>query len=435
MPDNNGPAGHPMNEIAAKFDAAAKSRANAPESRSTQIPASMPAFTILPDQIEAPAFFVDRNLCVPRVSPDSNTRFLQIMAGELEQQPDRSIFSLLLVPGVKDSLADWQALFSFVYIALRRSTSRETFESQTRFMDQEDHPVLDRANLVDSGMHRFQVESCPLILEDATQTPSIRLFGLEFTEGTLFLLRPDFWAGAAVEKTAVEETGRVISTDDRRETICILTAKLDDSHRIADTMLADLFFRMMNCIWEEADNAVISLGGTRIGHSGARIQYLFRTSAGRNPIFSAIWCAARMNARMQALQAKLKARHGWSDELFMNMGLSHGKINGKEMNPAQGMEFMVPGGALDQSSQLAAIAGKGEIWITKNAVAQLPKSLMDQVVLGVDRQGEFLRNFFTRISDLPGKKAAEPASTAMGSLAVARILKIEKPAKPESKKD
>jgi hypothetical protein len=63
---------------------------------------------------------------------------------------------------------------------------------------------------------------------------------------------------------------------------------------------------------------------------------------------------------------------------------------------------MIPGGAFDQSSQLSAVSRtKGDIWITRNAVAQLPKKLIDQVVLGIDRQGRFFRNFFTRLSDLP----------------------------------
>ncbi|MBC2712705.1 MAG: hypothetical protein HGJ94_17470 [Desulfosarcina sp.] len=66
-----------------------------------------------------------------------------------------------------------------------------------------------------------------------------------------------------------------------------------------------------------------------------------------------------------------------------------------------------------------------EIWITKNAVAQLPKKLMDQVVLGVDRQGRFFRNFFTRLSDLPQGTGPSQSKPDLGTLTIARVVRIE----------
>jgi len=185
---------------------------------------------------------------------------------------------------------------------------------------------------------------------------------------------------------------------------------------------------MMNRVWEETDGAAAALGGVRAGCNGAQIQYVFKASAGRNPIFSAIWCATRMNRQMEMLKTKLKAEQGWVDELCMNMGISHGESDSSIQDADNCMDFMIPGGALDQSARLAAIAGKGEVWITKSAVSQLPKPLMAQVVLGIEREGEFIRNFFTRICDLPEKRVSDASHAEMGTLSVTRILRIEKPA-------
>ena len=55
--------------------------------------------------------------------------------------------------------------------------------------------------------------------------------------------------------------------------------------------------------------------------------------------------------------------------------------------------------------------------------------------LGVDRQGDFMRNFFTRIGDLPPRQVPDRTANEMGSLAVARILNIQNPAPREPKKD
>ena len=200
-------------------------------------------------------------------------------------------------------------------------------------------------------------------------------------------------------------------------------------------MLADVFFKMMNQVWETTDDAVADLGGVRVGCNGAQIRYLFKGHAGRNPIFSAISCATRMNDRMRRLQEKLAARMGWAEDLCMNMGICHGESDAPVSGTDDCMEFMVPGGALDRSSHLSALAGKGEIWITKQAIVQLPKKLVDRVVLGVDRQGDFLRNFFTRIADLPPRQVPDRTATEMGALAVARILNIQNPAPLETQKD
>jgi hypothetical protein len=114
------------------------------------------------------------------------------------------------------------------------------------------------------------------------------------------------------------------------------------------------------------------------------------------------------------------------------MGISHGTDELTTSVPTECMESTMPGGTLDQSSQLSAVAGKGEIWITRNAVAQLPRKLIDQVVVGIDRQGRFFRNFFTRLSDLPQAAGPGQPQPDLGTLSIARILTIEKqgPAQP-----
>ena len=46
--------------------------------------------------------------------------------------------------------------------------------------------------------------------------------------------------------------------------------------------------------------------------------------------------------------------------------------------------------------------------------------------MGVDRQGRFLRNFFTRLSDLSQATGAGQTLTDLGALSIARVVKIDK---------
>lgn len=383
--------------------------------------------SLSPDQIDAPAFFVAKNLSLLWMAPNGLDTFSQALALEMKSASTRNIFDLLLRPAIKGTITDWQAFFSFVYILLRRSTAKNTFDTETVFISRNHIPTADGETALGPDIHPFQVDSCMVGRDDAVTKPPLRIFGLEFKQGTLFLLRQDPWhpaATVAMEKGSADDDLEPVN---HNKTMCVLSARLNDSHRLADTMLPEVFFKLMNRIWDETDGVVRSLGGIRAGRSGAQIHYRFNQSAGRNPIFSAICCATRMNRRMLALQEKLKAQQGWVDEICMNMGISHGKDDLTKSDPVGCMELMLPGGALDKSSHLSAVAGKGEIWVTKDAVAQLPKKLIDQVVLGVDRQGQFFRNFFTRLSDVrPGSGLSQPQPD-LGTLSIARVLKIVKP--------
>lgn len=436
MTEKNSPTGHPMHEIAEQLKASAKPQKGQPLTE-TIVSDSADAshgnsslawdpLSLTPNQIEAPAFFVDVHLNVPWIAPGSTDALSNALAMELNSGTAPNIFSLLLRPAIKDALADWQALFSFVYVTLRRSTSRDIFESATDFISENQRPHRENDTVPGLKRHLFQVDSHILGRDAAGKHSPLRAFGLAFAGGTLFLLRRDQWNIPTAVSEESQPSQTAMHRTDYNTSLCMLSIRLNDSQRIADTMLPEVYFNMMNLIWDEIDGIATALGGRRAGGSGAQIQHVFKAQAGRNPVFSAICCATRLNDHMHALEKKLAAEQGWADEICMNMGISHGTGDLSTSLPDGSMAFMIPGGAFDQATLLSAVAAKNETWITKNAVAQLPKKLIDQVVLGVDRQGQFRRNFFTRIGDLPQDNLPNQPQPDIGALSIARILKIEK---------
>jgi class 3 adenylate cyclase len=451
MPEHNGPSDHPMDEIAKQFKGSARPSQNQPPSGTLSSvepsgnrfetagtngfePESPPTaqttvgpLSLSPDQIEAPSFFVDKKLSVVWTNPSGTDPFTRALDQESRSPSTPNIFELLLKPAVKDAIADWQALFSFIYIVLRRSTDQDTFGRGTVSIASNHLPATDEASPLSPAIHPFRVDSCIIGQKDESSQSPRRLFALEFKQGTLFLLRQDQWHSAVTAHRETESALDDIGGNDEKGAVCVLSARLNDSHRIADTMLPEFFFKLMHRIWDEGDSVVRSFGGKRVGCGGAQIDYMFTRNAGRNPIFSAICCATRMNRQMHVVQEKIRAQQGWSDEILMNMGISHGTDELSTLSMNGCMESTIPGGTFDQSSQLSAIAGKGEIWITRNAVAQLPRKLIDQVVVGVDRQGRFLRNFFTRLSDMPLASGTGQPHPDLGNLSIARVLTIEKP--------
>lgn len=377
-------------------------------------------WSLSPQQIDPPAFFVDRDLTLRWIAPSADDPLSQALSAALTSSATGPVFDLLLRPSIKSTVCDWQRFFSFVYTLLRPFSAPET--EATR-------PAAPADGAVAPGPipASFGVASCLLATDPKENLGPLRIFGLEFREGILFLLRRDHWHDSAAK--AVEREPAAVTTDYAadRKTIGVLSLRLHHAHHLAEIMLPDLFFQLTRRIRDVIDGVAKPLGGVCSGGDGDRIHYLFSESAGRNPIFSAISCANRINGHLAALEEQLKTDQGWLGQIRMNMGISCGTDDPANPHAGSSMELWIPGGALDQAVHLSAMAANGETWITKDAVARLPQKLINQIVLGVDRQGRFLRNFFSRLSDLQPDTAVSGVISEIDRLSVARIVEIEKP--------
>ena len=79
-------------------------------------------WTLSPEQIDAPAFFVDEHLSIQWMAPYGRDPFSMALAKELSIASSRNVFNLLLRPSIKHAIADWQSFFSFVYKCLHRGS-------------------------------------------------------------------------------------------------------------------------------------------------------------------------------------------------------------------------------------------------------------------------------------------------------------------------
>lgn len=380
--------------------------------------------SLLPDQIDAPAFFVDDNLSVRWIATGGTDPFTTALTQELRTTASRNVFNLLLRPAIKHAMTDWRSFFSFVYTSLGQTTATgaETTPEKPSITGKQASPS-GHGNFFGDDRSAFTIDSCLI----GTDEPPYRVFCLTFDKGTLFMLRQDCWIKENAIPTQAVPVAEASQPASQKKTICVLSARLNHAHRLAKSMLPDLFMRLMDRLWAEADDIIRSLGGNRAGCNGPRLCYVFSENAGRDPIFSAICCATRLNRQMLLLEEKLHAQYGWNNEICLNMGIGHGTGVQKESDASPSSAFVVPGGAFDQAALLSGMAGKGEIWITQAAAAQLPSHLIDRVVLGIDHQGRFLRNFFKPISDIEQIQPVIQANPDMAVLSVSQIKALERP--------
>ncbi len=393
------------------------------------IEAMLGPLTLLPDHIGAPAFFVDTNFSIRWMTQRGSDPFSKALAREMATATSSNVFNLLLRPGIKHAIADWQSFFSFVYNCLHGAS---TVSHLTVFPDSspdeaQTAPGTETIKGAADSNSQFFISSRPFGNDEAA---SGRLYCVTFEKGMLFALNRVF----PDEKTPDATAEGFAATNQAPATtsICVLSARLNQAHGLVKTMLPGFFLEVVNRIWEEADSVARPLGGKRIACNGARFCYGFQEDAGRHPVFSAISCAMSLNDRMPVLEEKLGARYGWSNEIRLNIGIGYGADTQSRSEPVSRLSLVIPGGALEQAMLSSRIAGKGQTWITRNAAAVLPADLIDQLVLGADREGTFYKHYFKPMSDFKQIRTEIETDPQMQDFPVARIVKTER--RPPRKK-
>lgn len=442
MPDMKLPSGHPMDPVARQFE----SRIPGPEKQRSAVGApTQPAdanqqgektpsnarigLPLSSESISAPAFFVDQRLAVCWIAGGGEDALSRALCGELAAVPARHAFELLTSGSVRAAVADWQAFFTFVYRVLKISTPATAFEMQIRqhgdaipedVLQQPDAPVKTSGNA-------FAVHSMPIVLADSGIDARSRLFGLRFPTGTLFVVRPEARDQRPAAPLDGEQAERqaASSTDPGSRSVGLLTAIVADARRLAETMLPDDFVDLMRSIFQETDDLCRPLGGRRVGTTGARAQYAFSQSAGRDPIFGAINCAMRLNAMIEQHRQKEGARGKWGLPPAFKIGISHAPNTPGDVADGSTSSLFIPGGPADQSYRLAAFAGANEIWITRDALICLPRRLLDQLAWGVDRDDGFQHRFFARLGDLKQAAGHDEPHPDVALLSAARIAEIK----------
>ena len=210
----------------------------------------------------------------------------------------------------------------------------------------------------------------------------------------------------------------------------VISARLDDSRSIVDTLLPETYFQIMTRIWDESDRVLASYGGHRAKRSGTDVQYIIPRQADTDPAYDAICCAVELRDKMREIEASLKADGEWFADIRLNIGISSGRDHLQQEDLTASMAFMLPGGAADQAFHLSAIAHGGAIWITKSAFSHLTPQQMKRITFGIYRDDRLIRNIFAQVSELPHAPDTPSLGRGIRSLSVTRIIAVQSPKTP-----
>jgi class 3 adenylate cyclase len=391
--------------------------------------AAPPRIHLLTDAIATAAFFVDHDLRIAWIKAGQGDRLSLAIQAELADDPSGTVLDIILRASLKELVFNWPPLFAFTYRFLQETTAEETFErlapTVSLNLEEADHPDQFPTGRITTG----PIDSCPIRLEEADgQVQQLRFYGIALSEGTLFLLDDDRWRDAPVpvqpKETAAARPfkGHAVS---RKTPFGVLSARLDDSRTIVDTLLPEAFFQLMTRIWDESDRILASYGGQRAKRSGTEVQYIIPRHNDTDPAYDAIRCAVELKKKMREIEDSLRKDGGWFADIRLNIGISSGSDHLKQDDLTASLAFMLPGGAADQALHLSAIAHGGAIWITKSAFGHLSPRQMAHITFGIYRNDKLIPNIFAQVSDLPHAPGTPPLARGIQALSVTRIIGLK----------
>ena len=381
------------------------------------------------DTIAASTFFVNHDLRIGWIKMEQSDRLSIAIRNEFADDPSGTVFDIMLRASLKELVFNWQPLFSFTHRFLQETTSADTFNRLAPMISL-NLDKTDPSEESDPGEGKTgPIGSCPIRIEDNQgRMQGMRFYGIALSEGTLFILDEDRWQDAHPENKAGEadpDSPTDAESTSRKTPFSVLSARIDDSRSIVDTLLPETYFQLMTRIWDESDRVLASYGGHRAKRGGTEVQYIIPQHADTDPAYDAICCAVELGNKMREFEDSLKADDGWFSDIRLNIGISSGIDHLQQEDLTASMAFMIPGGAADQAFHLSAIAHGGAIWITKSAFSHLTQQQMKRITFGIYRDDRLIRNIFAQVSDIPHAPGTPPLGREIRSLSVTRIIALQ----------
>ncbi|WP_372677706.1 hypothetical protein [Desulfosarcina sp.] len=433
--------GHSVETIAAELREAAegepltqeqplpKLQHDAPSREKEPQKATLADFRLPADTFAASAFLVNADFRIGWINVDQSDRLSRAIRNELSDDPSGTVFDIMLRASLKELVFNWQPLFSFIYRFLQETTPTDTFSRLAPTVSlnlEEAYPVNEPTS---DGAKGGPIDSCPIHLEnDDGRIKDMRIYGVALAEGTLFFLGQDRWREGHLIDSAGEPYPASPTDADAasgKTPFSVISARLDDSRSIVDTLLPETYFQIMTRIWDESDRVLASYGGHRAKRSGTDVQYIIPRHGDTDPAYDAICCAVELRDKMRKIEAALKADDEWFADIRLNIGISSGRDHLQEEDPTASMAFMLPGGAADQAFHLSAIAHGGAIWITKSAFSHLTPQQVKRITFGIYRDDRLIRNIFAQVSELPHAPDTPSLGRGIRSLSVTRIIALQ----------
>lgn len=321
---------------------------------------------------------------------------------------DRSIIPKLLEWAKNLNEADKNLLFKSHFNVVKHRLSKDTLTRTILSLSQDERLWLEKC---------YEQSELPenTLIQDATlhysNNVNKRIIAISFREGALFTYVPEDadanqlleWLSHrdSVIRTLLSQRLPVLTP------VTAMVADLQNSVRICSELPPDEYFQLINEIWSTLDPIFREYYGAYGKHTGDGMVYYFFPQPDNNYIMNAILCACKIRECMKTISHKWALKKGWTNQLFMNIGLNEGEEWLGTFKTNTSYELVVLGETINICGRLSDFARYGEIWATKNLVSKLNHTERESIDYGVVRKTLeheiFVSNSYAQISTLIDK--------------------------------
>jgi len=373
---------------------------------STKI-SSLESLNVSIDSIPYPAYMINYECGLVWLNAAAQQSFF-MDASIPDRAEDRSIIPRLLEWATGFSEADKETLFKSHFNVVKHRLSKDTLSRTLLSLPQDQRLWLENC-------YDLSEPSKNTLIQDSTlhfpSNVNKRIIAISFREGVLFTYVPkDADANQLLEwlshrdsviRTLLSQRLPVLTP------VAAMVADLQNSVRICSELPPDEYFQLINEIWSTLDPIFREYYGAYGKHTGDGMVYYFFPQPDNNYIMNAILCACKIRESMRVISHNWALKKGWTNQLFMNIGLNEGEEWLGTFKTNTSYELVVLGETINICSRLSDFAQYGEIWSTKNLVSKLTHAERNSIEYGVTRktleQEIFVSNSYAQISTLIDK--------------------------------
>jgi class 3 adenylate cyclase/DNA-binding transcriptional MerR regulator len=257
-----------------------------------------------------------------------------------------------------------------------------------------------------------------------------QVVALCFREGVLIVYVPD-----------QQDVNQLLNSISRRDTfirnllsqrlpvltpLAVMVADLQNSVRICSELPPEDYFALINQIWSTLDPIFREYYGAYGKHTGDGMVYYFFPQPDRNYLMNAVLCANKVRETMQSISHDWKVRKGWTNQLYMNIGLSEGEEWLGTFKTNTNFELVVLGETINICGRLSDLARFGKVWATKGLLSKLSNTERSKIRYGVERdtpEGKvFVNNSYAQVTTLLSSN--EPRHAKLMDIATCAVAEV-----------
>ena len=361
------------------------------------------------DDLGYAAYMMNPNFEIEWINREAEDEIFKKDVRSIASLESRNIFKLIFHWEFHEHIENWQDLIAYHMSLAKPGVSKKDLEHLYEGIPDSEVRILeslydDQPSLSEKGISKTAFQ---LNRKDG-QEIDYEIYTVTFREGTLFVYVP---ADRQVSGIVGFLQGRedVIHNLLKRRmpslvSLCILVADLQDSVKISAELPPAEYFELINGMWKALSKSFARYNGIHGKHAGDGMLYYFIKKPKGNYIRDAIFCALELRERVKQVSDEWKARKGWLNELYLNIGINEGKEFFGAIRSNRAFEFTALGDSINYAGRLSDLARYGGIMVTKNTINRLGHESLESIRYGIRRKSQgrdiFIENTFSRVLDL-----------------------------------